>query len=48
MAIEKEQHGDTEQQLSAVKQDNLQHVNELKVRLCCLLLLQELCLYRLF
>ena len=40
LAAEKQQHGDTKQQLSAVKQDKLHIVNELKVRLCCLILLQ--------
>ena len=37
LAIEKQQHGDTIQQLSGLKQDNLQLVNELKVGLLILL-----------
>lgn len=39
-AAERQQHGDIEQQLSAVKQDKLRIVDELKVGLCCLILLQ--------
>ena len=37
LAAEKQQHGNTQQELCAVRQDNLHLVNDLKVRPCCLI-----------
>ena len=48
LATEKQQLGNTQQQLSALRQDNLHLINKVKVRLCCLILLPVLCQYRRF